>query len=253
MGTSFLLAPYDYSGQVVVVTGGASGMGFASAMAFADAGATVVIADVADAKLNQTSLLSYRHTDVTVEAEIDGLAAATMAEYGRIDVWVSAAGVLGQRRLLHEQTVANVEHVLGVNVAGVVWGTKHAIRSFRRTENPRGVIINFASVQSYRVKSAKASIYAASKAAVVSLTKSAALEYGAEGIRVNAIAPGPIDTPMLRDAAGNTWPPDIVDETPLGRLGSAEEVAEAVLWLASDAAGYITGATLPVDGGWLAP
>ena len=252
---------YDFSGQCVAITGGASGMGLAAAQAFARAGASVLIGDIAD-EAGETAAAGireagfdclYQHTDVAIEADTQGLFDTARAHAGRLDVFVAAAGILGQRQMLHEQTVENVRNTLGVNVEGVVYGTKHAVNAFRQNENGRGVIVNFASVQSYRVKSAKASLYAASKAAVVSLTKSAALEYGAEGIRVNAIAPGPIDTPMLRTAAGNSWPPAIIDETPLGRLGEPMEVAEAVLWLASDAASYVSGATLPVDGGWLAP
>lgn len=252
---------YDFSGQSVVITGGASGMGLAAAEGFARAGASVVIGDIADdagenaAKVMREAGLDclYQHTDVASETDMQNLIATAIAHAGRLDVFVAAAGILGQRLLLHEQTIDNVRNTLGVNVEGVVYGTKHAVNAFRQNENGKGSIINFASVQSFRVKSAKASLYAASKAAVVSLTKSAALEYGAEGIRVNAIAPGPIDTPMLRTAAGNAWPPAIIEETPLGRLGEPKEVAEAVLWLASDAASYISGATLPVDGGWLAP
>jgi len=252
---------YDFSGQCVVITGGASGMGHAAAQAFARAGASVLIGDIAD-EAGETAAVRireagfdclYQHADVAIEADTQGLIDTARAHAGRLDVFVAAAGILGQRQMLHEQTVENVRNTLGVNVEGVVYGTKHAVNAFRQNENGRGVIVNFASVQSFRVKSAKASLYAAGKAAVVSLTKSAALEYGAEGIRVNAIAPGPIDTPMLRTAAGNSWPPTIIDETPLGRLGEPMEVAEAVLWLASDAASYVSGATLPVDGGWLAP
>ncbi|MGB0693834.1 MAG: SDR family NAD(P)-dependent oxidoreductase [Pseudomonadales bacterium] len=252
---------YDFSGQCVAITGGASGMGLAAAQAFARAGASVLIGDIAD-EAGETAAARirgagfdclYQHTDVAIEADTQGLIDTARAHAGRLDVFVAAAGILGQRQMLHEQTVENVRNTLGVNVEGVVYGTKHAVNAFRQNENGRGVIVNFASVQSFRVKSPKASLYAASKAAVVSLTKSAALEYGAEGIRVNAIAPGPIDTPMLRTAAGNSWPPAIIGETPLGRLGEPMEVAEAVLWLASDAASYVSGATLPVDGGWLAP
>ena len=113
--------------------------------------------------------------------------------------------------------------------------------------------VNMASVQGFRVGYPGAAFYAASKTAVVSLTKAAALENGDHGIRVVGVAPGPIDTPMLRSRARNEWPPAIVDVTPLGRIGEPAEVANAILFLCSDEASYISGATLPVDGGFLAP
>ena len=140
--------------------------------------------------------------------------------------------------------------VFDANVKGVVYGIKHALAVMRPQR--RGVIVNMTSVQGFRVVYAGAAFYAASEAAVVSLTKSAALENGDCGIRVVGIAPGPIDTPMLRGAAGNEWPPAIVHMTPLGRIGEPTEVANAILFLASDEASYISGATLAVDGGFLA-
>jgi NAD(P)-dependent dehydrogenase (short-subunit alcohol dehydrogenase family) len=116
-----------------------------------------------------------------------------------------------------------------------------------------GVVVNLASVQGFRVVYPGSSLYAASKAAVVSLTKSAALEYGKYGVRVVAIAPGPIDTPMLRSASPDVWPPAIVNDIPLARVGEPDDIARAIAWLASKEAAYITGITLPVDGGFLAP
>jgi NAD(P)-dependent dehydrogenase (short-subunit alcohol dehydrogenase family) len=137
-----------------------------------------------------------------------------------------------------------------VNVKGVVYGLKHAGRAMLRQGS--GVIVNLASVQGFRVVYSGAAFYAASKAAVVSLTKSGAIELGPHGVRVVGIAPGPIDTPMLRSAAAE-WPPAIQKDVPLARIGEPDDVARAIVWLASPAASYISGPTLPVDGGFLAP
>lgn len=248
---------YDYSGHTAAVTGAASGMGYAAAAAFARAGARVLMGDVRDAAGEQCAAAlrdegfdaTYLHTDVRSEADVRDLVAAAD---GTLHTFVAAAGVLGERgRGLADENEGNLRLVFEVNVYGVVYGIKHAARVMRRQGG--GTIINFSSVQGFRVKDPGSAFYAASKAAVVSLTKSGALEYGPEGVRVVGIAPGPIDTPMLRSAAGNNRPPRIVHETPLRRLGEPGEVAEAVLWLASPAASYVSGATLPVDGGWLAP
>jgi NAD(P)-dependent dehydrogenase (short-subunit alcohol dehydrogenase family) len=159
--------------------------------------------------------------------------------------------VLGDWKPIAQQSADTLDLVFDVNVKGVVYGIKHALAVMRPQR--KGVIVNVASVQGFRVAYPGAAFYAASKAAVVSLTKAAALENGSDGIRVVGIAPGPIDTPMLRSRAGNEWPPAIVGVTPSARVGEPVEIANASLWLCSDEASYISGATLPVDGGFLAP
>jgi NAD(P)-dependent dehydrogenase (short-subunit alcohol dehydrogenase family) len=248
-----------FDGRAVIVTGAGSGMGRATALAFAAAGASVAIADIDAEAARETGRIAaeaggavlVKPTDVRREDQVEGLVRAAVGAFGRLDVMVNNAAVLGAWKPIAEQDAANLDLVLDVNVKGAVFGMKHALAPMVAAGS--GVIVNIASVQGFRVAYPGAAFYAASKAALVSLTKSAALEYGAAGVRVVGIAPGPIDTPMLRSATGNSWPPPIVDAVPLGRVGLAEEVAGAVLWLASEAASYITGATLPVDGGFLAP
>jgi len=248
-----------FDGKTTVITGAASGMGKAMAMAFAKAGANVVLADIAaDAGQEATEQISsaggtaiFLKTDVSLEAEVGSLAKTAIETFGSLDVWVNNAATLGKSALVGEQKAETLEQVLGINVKGTVYGMKHALAIMTRKK--QGVIVNVSSVQGFRVAYPGMAFYAASKAAVVSLTKSAALEYGARGIRVVGIAPGPIDTPMLRSTSGGKWPPAIAKVTPLARVGEPEEVADATLWLCSDEASYITGATLPVDGGFLAP
>lgn len=250
---------HDFAGKTAIVTGAASGMGRAIAESFARAGANVLLADVNEALGEDVALrirgaggsAVYRACDVRREENVRAIVAAAVKEFGGLDVMVNNAAVLGDWVPIADQTAATLDLVFDVNVKGVVYGIKHALSVMR----PRraGVIVNIASVQGFRVAYPGAAFYAASKAAVVSLTKSAALENGGDGIRVVGIAPGPIDTPMLRSRTGNEWPPAIVGVTPLARIGEPQEIANAVLWLCSDLASYVTGATLPVDGGFLAP
>jgi len=248
-----------FDGKTAVVTGAASGMGKAMAIAFAQAGANVVLADVsADAGHEAAEWISnaggtalFQETDVSLEAEVESLAKTAQDTFGTLDIWVNNAATLGKPALIGDQRADTLERVLDINVKGTVFGMKHALSVM--AVKKQGVIVNVSSVQGFRVAYPGMAFYAASKAAVVSLTKSAALEYGGLGIRVVGIAPGPIDTPMLRSTTGTDWPPAIVKVTPLARVGEPEEVANATLWLCSDEASYITGATLPVDGGFLAP
>ncbi|MCR9277710.1 MAG: glucose 1-dehydrogenase [Pseudomonadaceae bacterium] len=239
-----------------IVTGAASGMGLAVAKAFAAAGTDVFLADVAEeagereAQAIRTAggSATFVRTDIRRESDIAALVGEASSQTGRLDYYINAAAILGKWLPIGEQAELTLDAVLDINVKGTVYGIKHAVAAM----SAGGVIITFASVQGFRVYRKGAAFYAASKAAVVSLTKSAALEYGDAGIRVVGIAPGAIDTPMLRSRSGNETPA-IVNETPLGRMGTPEEVANTVLWLCSDNASYITGATLPVDGGFLAP
>jgi NAD(P)-dependent dehydrogenase (short-subunit alcohol dehydrogenase family) len=234
----------DMKGKVVVVTGGNSGMGRGTAAAFASNGASVIVGDVSGEPLEQ---VLFRRTDVSQPEQVRALIELARETYGRLDVLVNNAGINGALVPLADQTEAGMDAVLGVNLRGVIYGLKYGLLQMCRQRS--GVIVNIASVQGMRPIYAGASIYAASKAAVISLTRSAAHEYGQYGIRVVAIAPGPIDTAMLRAAD-----PDgaIVEAVPLHRIGGPDDVANAVLWLASDAASYVSGIVLPVDGAFMA-
>jgi NAD(P)-dependent dehydrogenase (short-subunit alcohol dehydrogenase family) len=238
------MKPETFRGKSVVVTGGNSGMGRAIAHAFVASGARVVVGDVSG---EPAADVVYQETDVSQPKQVRQLIERAVSLHGRIDVLVNNAGINGPLVPLAEQTEADVDAVLGINLKGVIHGLKYAL--LQMCKQRAGVIVNIASVQGIRPIYAGASIYAASKAAVVSLTRSAAHEYGQYGIRVVAVAPGPIDTPMLRraDPEGR-----IVDSVPLHRIGSGEDIANAVLWLASDAAGYVSGSLLTVDGAFLA-
>jgi NAD(P)-dependent dehydrogenase (short-subunit alcohol dehydrogenase family) len=247
-----------YLGKTVAVTGAADGMGRAMALAFAREGASVVACDVKAEGLEATAALlepgigsiSTMIADVRDEAAVAALAAQAAAPTGALDVMVCNAAVLGNWAPLAEQSRDQLDLVIDVNLKGTVLCMKHALAHMIPARS--GVIINLASVQSFRVGFPGAAFYSASKAAVVALTRAAALENGKFGIRAVGIAPGPIDTPMLR-SSGADWPPPIVNDVPLGRIGSVDDIANAALWLASAEAGYISGATLTIDGGWLAP
>lgn len=242
----------DLRDKVAVVTGGNSGMGRAIALGFAARGARVIVGDRGAALTlpstdeAQPSML-YRQADVSKPQEVLELIAFATSRFGRLDILVNNAGINGPLVPLAELQDDDIDAVLGVNLKGTLYGLKYGLREM--VKQGSGVIINIASVQGLRPIYAGGSIYAASKAAVVSLTRSAAHEYGQYGIRVIGVAPGPIDTPMLRaaDPEGK-----IVDAVPLHRIGTPQELANAVLWLASESASYVSGCILTVDGAFLA-
>ncbi|HEX6572749.1 MAG TPA: SDR family oxidoreductase [Steroidobacteraceae bacterium] len=234
----------ELAGKVVVVTGGNSGMGRGIAEAFLAQGAKVIVGDVNGTPVPE---VLFHRTDVSQPEQVRALVNRATESFGRLDVLVNNAGINGALVPLAEQPETSIDAVLGVNLKGVIYGLKCGLLVMSRQRG--GVIVNIASVQGMRPIYAGASIYAASKAAVVSLTRSAAHEYGEYGIRVVALAPGPIDTPMLRAADPRGA---IVDAVPLHRIGTPNDVAAAVVWLASDAASYVSGVLLPVDGAFMA-
>lgn len=249
----------EFEGKVALVTGGGSGIGRATALAFAREGAKVVIADrdvqraeeIVSIIRDAGGAASFRRTDVSVAADVEALVDYTVTTYGRLDLAFNNAGIEGGVKPLADQTEANFDAVMNVNVKGVWLSMKYEIS--RMLKQGSGAIVNSSSVAGV-VGFPGIGIYAASKHAVIGLTKTAALEYSAHGIRVNAVSPAAIDTEMIdRLADGmNTKKANLAPLHPIGRIGRAEEVAEAVLWLCSSKASFVTGHSLVVDGGFTA-
>lgn len=250
------------SGKVAIVTGAALGMGAATARLFAEAGARVVVADLNEAEgLAVVAAIEqaggeamFQRTDVALGGEVERMVAAAVARFGRLDVLVNNAAVTPDTRPLAEMDESEFDRVIAVNLKGVALCLKHALAQMIR-QGQGGSIINIASVSAFRPQPSNGA-YVAAKHGVIGLTKVAALENGGHGIRVNAVAPGAIDTPMLRNALAGLCPTE--DERTafksalslLGRFGDAREVAQASLWLASDLASYVTGTTINVDAGY---
>ncbi|MFJ3050994.1 SDR family oxidoreductase [Pseudomonas nitroreducens] len=244
------------SGQVALVTGAGNGIGRATAQAFAQQGVKVVVSDV-DAKGGEATVeliraaggeATFIHCDVTRDAEVKALVEGTVAAYGRLDYAFNNAGIEIEKGKLADGEESEFDAIMGVNVKGVWLCMKHQIPVM--LEQGGGAIVNTASVAGLGA-APKMSIYAASKHAVIGLTKSAAIEYAKKKIRVNAVCPAVIDTDMFRRAyeADPKKAEFAAAMHPVGRVGRVEEIASAVLYLCSDHAGFTTGIALPVDGG----
>lgn len=248
--------PLDFTGQVALVTGAASGMGLASAHAFAAAGAAVVMADAREGIVNQEAhkLIAAGYKviavacDVSDDAQVEGMVERTVAEFGRLDAAFNNAGVMARIAPTAESSREEWDRVIGINLRGVWSSMKYELRQMQRQGS--GAIVNNASVGALTGNPGIGS-YIASKHGVVGLTRTAALEYIQHGIRVNAVNPGLIDTQIARDVvAGNEEAyADIAKNVPIRRAGRPEEIASAVLWLCSPGASYVVGHALTVDGG----
>ncbi len=247
---------YNLRGKAVIVTGAAQGMGEAVARAFAGLGAKVMLADISrdqvaavakDIGGDATSMA----VDMASETSVIELVKAARAKFGRIDILVNNAGVQ-HRRMLEDTDLAYWDQTLDVNLRGVMLAIREVVAIMRADANG-GAIVNIASNSAFHPMAPSLMAYAASKAGVVSLTRSAAMEVAKDGIRVNAVCPGNTTTPGQGTASGPDFPPEVIAKfmPPLGRPGKPEEIAAAVLFLASDAASYITGQTLIADGGHL--
>ncbi len=250
---------YEFGGQVALVTGASSGMGLATARAFAEQGASVALADINEDALRAATddLTAAGHhvlgvvCDVSDEDQVAALVERTVASFGRLDTAFNNAGIMIPPSDASDEPADNFERVNAINLRGVWACMKHELRQMR--EQGSGAIVNCSSLGGLVGLPGRAS-YHASKHGVLGLTKSAALEYAPRGIRINAVCPGTIDTPMVADmlAKGELDMAEAVRNQPIGRLGTADEIAAAVLWLCSPGASFVVGVALPVDGGYTA-
>jgi len=252
------LAKYDLAGRVAVITGGGRGIGYACAEALAEAGARIVLVerDEAAARSGATALeaagaeVSWRLVDVTDPAALETAAAAIEREVGAVDILVCCAGIAISGVAAEAATTEQWRQVIDINLNGVFWSCQAFGRAM--LERRRGVIVNMGSMSGLVVnRPQEQASYNASKAAVHQLTKSLAAEWASRGIRVNAVAPTYIDTPMTRyglqdETLKQAW----LDATPMGRIGRTDEIASVVLFLASEAASLLTGSIVVADAGY---
>jgi NAD(P)-dependent dehydrogenase (short-subunit alcohol dehydrogenase family) len=235
-------------GKIAVVTGASSGIGRATAELFAEQGATVVACDIGDAPGYAAERIEARHLDVSELAEWEALAASLGEKFEHVDILVNNAGVVHTYAGIDDVTIEDWNHVLGVNLNGVFFGMRAIVPLMRQNG---GSIVNVSSIWGIGGAAGLAP-YQASKAAVRHLSKSAALTYVGDGIRVNSLHPGLVMTPMI-EAQADDVTQGVIDATPMGRAAEPRELANGMLFLASDESSFMTGAELVIDGGYLVP
>jgi NAD(P)-dependent dehydrogenase (short-subunit alcohol dehydrogenase family) len=248
--------PLEFTGKVALVTGASSGMGLATARAFAEAGAAVVLADITvdPVKVEARKLVAAGHKaiavqcDVSDDRQVEQMIYRAVAEFGRLDAAFNNTGVMARIAPTADSSREDSDRVIGINLRGAWSCMKYELGQMGRQDS--GAIVNNASVGALTGNPGIGS-YIASKHGVVGLTRTAAVEYIRHGIRVNAVNPGLIDTQIARDVVSGDQQAyaEIAKNVPIGRAGRPEEVASAVLWLCSPAASYVVGHALTVDGG----
>jgi NAD(P)-dependent dehydrogenase (short-subunit alcohol dehydrogenase family) len=246
----------EFAGKVAFITGASSGIGRATALAFAAEGALVAVSANVEAELHETARLIQERggralpliCDVSRGGDVAAAVAATVREFGRLDIAFNNAGVEQPPAALHETADDEWDRLLDINLRGVFYGMKHEIPAM--LEAGGGAIVNTSSGAGV-VGIAGQAAYAASKHGVIGLTKSAALDYATAGVRINAVCPGIIETPMMDRFSGGTEEgrQRVIAQEPVGRMGRPEEIAAAVLWLCSDLGAFTVGHALVVDGG----
>lgn len=242
--------------KTVIVTGAASGIGKAIAILFAAEGANVVVSDITSAEgeavVKEIYLAggkaSFYKTDVSQPAEMEALVTFAVATYGQLDIAVNNAGIGGESNPIADMSIEGWQKVIAINLNSLFYGMKYQIAAL--LQHGGGSIVNISSILG-SVGFAGSAAYTAAKHGVVGLTQTAALEYSAKNIRINAVGPGFIDTPLLNGLDAGLKK-QLVALHPIGRLGKSEEVAELVLWLSSEKASFVTGSYYPIDGGYLA-
>jgi NAD(P)-dependent dehydrogenase (short-subunit alcohol dehydrogenase family) len=247
------------NGKVAVITGSASGLGRACAERFAKEGAKVIVADIQE-QAGETVAAAlpnsqFIQVDVSNPSSVETLIAKTMSDHGCLDVLINNAGIDGKQALIADSSIENWRQVLSINQDGVFFGMKYGIAAMLKQEQG-GVVLNMASIGGL-IALENFSAYSAAKAAVIQLTRTAAIEYAASRIRVNALCPTIVRTPLLEHAIQNSPDPEKMRQNadrfnPIPGMPTPEDVAAAALFLISDEATFITGVALPIDGGYTA-
>ncbi len=252
---------FDLKGRSIIVTGGASGIGRAACVMFAGYGASVTVADLDEEQGRRVSSqivdnggrASFYKCNVADEGDVSALVDESVRQFGRLDGAFNNAGIEGGMNVLHEITFEQWQRLVNVDLTGVFLCLKYQIRAMLKTGG--GSIVNTASSLGQKAIPFAAD-YVAAKHGVIGMTRAAAVDYGEQGVRINAVLPGMTDTPMVKRAPNK---PELAPvfghiqaSVPMKRLGQAEEIAQAAAWLLSDAASFVTGVMLPVDGGYLA-